>query len=123
MNVVDSSGWLEFFADGANADHFSEPIQQPQKLVVPVITLFEVFKRVLQQSDENAGLQAVAAMRQGQVVAMDPSLALTAAKLSHELRLPMADSITLTTARKYKATLWTQDSDFENLQGVRYFVK
>jgi len=123
MNVVDSSGWLEFFADGSNADHFSEPIQQPEKLVVPVITLFEVFKRILQQSDEDSGLRAVAAMCQGRVVDMDQSLALTAAKLSHKLKLPMADSIILTTARKYKATLWTQDGDFENLEGVRYFAK
>lgn len=123
MNVIDSSAWLEYFADGANARHFVEAITEIEQLLVPSITLFEVFKRVLQQRDENMALQAVALMRQGRVIDLDRNLALFAAKLSHELRLPMADSIILATTRRHKALLWTQDADFEGMADVRYFSK
>jgi toxin FitB len=123
LNVVDSSGWLEYFADGSNADAFAEPLARPEELVVPVVTIFEVFKRVLQQRDETAAIQAVALMEQGRVVPLDGALAMTAAKLSAELRLPMADSIILATAREFGAVLWTQDADFDGLDGVRFFPK
>lgn len=123
MNVVDSSGWLEFFADGANARVFEPPILEVEKLIVPTISLLEVFKRVLQQRGENAALQVVAQMRQGQVVALDSALALEAARLGLDCKLPLADSIMLATARAYDATLWTQDGDFEAIDGVRYFSK
>ena len=121
MNVVDSSGWLEFFADGPNANCFAEPLSDVEKLVVPAISIFEVFKRVMQQRGETAAIQAAALMQHGQVVPLDGDLAVNAAKLSAELRLPMADSIILLTARHFGATLWTQDADFESLPGVRYF--
>jgi predicted nucleic acid-binding protein len=120
MNVVDSSGWLEYFADGPNADFFAPVIEDVAELLVPVITIYEVFKRVLQQRSEDDALQAVAVMMQGRVVDLDPVLALSAAAISTDLRLPMADSIILATARAYGATLWTQDADFENIEGVRY---
>ena len=107
MNVVDSSGWLEYFADGPKADFFTAAIENTQELVVPSISVYEVFKRVLQQRDEEAALQIVALMAQGQVVDLDQTLALSAAKISHELKLPMADSIILATARAHKAILWT----------------
>lgn len=89
MNVVDSSGWLEYFADGPNADYFATVIENTAELVVPSISLYEVFKRVLQQRDENAALEAVAIMSQSQVVDLDTSLALSAAKLSSEMKLPL----------------------------------
>lgn len=120
MNVVDSSGWLEYFGEGPNAAHFAGPLGQPEELIVPVISVFEVFKRVLQQRDETSALQAAALMQQGQVVALDAALAIAAAKLSFELKLPLADSIILATARQFNAVLWTQDADFENMPGVRY---
>ncbi|HMO48621.1 MAG TPA: type II toxin-antitoxin system VapC family toxin [Rubrivivax sp.] len=120
MNVVDSSGWLEYFGDGPNAPHFAGPLGRPEELIVPVISVFEVFKRVLQQRDEASALQAAALMQQGQVVALDAALAMAAAKLSFELKLPMADSIILATARQFNAVFWTQDADFENMPGVRY---
>ncbi len=123
MNVVDSSAWLEYFADGPNADFFSAAVENTENLVIPVITLYEVFKRVLQQRGENAAMQAVALMQQGQVVELSTALALSAAQLSHELKLPMADSLILATARRYGATLWTQDNDFEGIEGVRYIAK
>lgn len=120
MNVVDSSAWLEYFANGPNASYFAKPIEEVEKLIVPSLSLFEVFKRVLQQRDENDGLQAVAVMQQGVVVDLDSSVALSAARLGVENRLPMADSVILATARKYDATLWTQDADFKGLENVRY---
>jgi predicted nucleic acid-binding protein len=120
MNVVDSSGWLEYFADGPNAGFFAPAIHRTAELVVPTLSLYEVFKRVLQQREEGQALQAVALMQQGIVVELSSTLALSAAKLSSDLRLPMADSVMLATARAHDATLWTQDADFDGIEGVRY---
>jgi predicted nucleic acid-binding protein len=123
MNVVDSSGWLEYFADGPHAAFFAPAIEKTGDLIVPTLSLYEVFKRVLQQQGENKALQAIAVMYQGQVVALDAPLALAAAKASVELGLPMADSIILATAREYGATLWTQDADFADIEGVQYIQR
>ncbi len=120
MNVVDSSGWLEYFADGPGAAFFAPVIEATDKLLVPVICIAEVFKRVLQQRGEDAALQAVALMRQGAIVPVDFSLALNAAKLGHELKLPLADSLILAVARSHDAMLYTQDGDFEGIEGVRF---
>jgi len=122
VNVVDSSGWLEYFGDGPNAAYFAGPLAKADDLIVPAISVVEVFKRVLQQRDEASALQAAALMQQGRTVALDPALAMAAARLSFELKLPMADSIILATARQFNAVLWTQDADFENLPGVRYIA-
>ncbi len=123
MNVVDSSGWLEYFADAPNAKKFAPGIQSTRELVVPTLSIYEVFKRVLQQRNETEALRAVALMLQGRVVDLNTTIALIAAKFSAELKLPMADSIMLATAREYHATLWTQDADFEGMEGVKYFSK
>lgn len=120
MNVVDSSGWLEYFADGPNAAFFAPAIEATRELLVPTLSLYEVFKRVLQQRGENAALTAVAVMQQGEVVDLTPPLALSAATLSVTHKLPMADSIMYATARAFSATLWTQDADFEHLPNVRF---
>ena len=123
MNVVDSSGWLEYFADGPNADFFAPTIENVAELVVPSISIYEVFKRVLQQRDESDALQAIAAMQQGIVTDLDATIALSAAKLSVELGLPMADSMMLATARAHDAILWTQDADFKGMDSVQYVEK
>ena len=123
MNVIDSSGWLEYFADGPNAGFFAQAVEDPERQLVPTISLYEVFKRVLQQTDEGAALQAVVTMQQGKVIDLNQPLALRAALISAQLKLPMADSIILATARSYGATLWTQDVDFEHVDGVRYVRK
>jgi predicted nucleic acid-binding protein len=123
MNGVDSSGWLEYFADGPNAGFFTAAIEKPADVVVPTISLYEVFKRVLQQRDHGAALQVVAVMRQGKVAELTEALAVAAARLSVKHGLPMADSIMLATAQAWEATLWTQDADFENVPGVRYVAK
>lgn len=120
MNVVDSSGWLEYFANGRNAAFFAPAIEDVSKLVVPTLSMFEVFKRVYLQRGEGPALQAVALMHQGRVADLDAGLALAAARISAQDRLPLADSIILATARSFRATLWTQDADFKSLAGVRY---
>lgn len=123
MNVVDSSGWLEFFADAPNADFFAPAILDTARLFVPTISLLEVFKRVYQQRDENAALSAVALMRQGKVIDLDTELALAAGKLGRDCKLPLADSVMLATARRCGAVLWTEDADFKGLDDVRYVAK
>jgi predicted nucleic acid-binding protein len=120
VNVVDSSGWLEYFADGPNADTFAPVIDDEQSLVVPASSVYEVFKRVYQQRGEGDALRAVALMLRGRSVPLDNALALAAARLSADLRLPMADAIMLATARAHAATLWTQDVDFADVPDVRY---
>jgi predicted nucleic acid-binding protein len=123
MNVVDSSGWLEYFADGPNADFFAPAVENTVDLVVPTVSIYEVFKRVLQQRDEGEALQAVAVMQQGKMVDLDTETALSAANLSVGLKLPMADSVILATTRMHNAILWTQDADFKGIEGVEYVEK
>ena len=123
MNVVDSSAWLEYFAAGPNAEFFADAIEATDDLVVPSITLYEVFKRVAAQRGESEALAAVAQMQQGNIVELSGPLALDSARTSLNLKLPMADSVILTTARAFDATLWTQDVDFEGVSGVMYASK
>jgi predicted nucleic acid-binding protein len=123
VNIVDSSAWLEYFADGPNAEFFSYAIETTTELLVPTVNLYEVFKRVVQQRGEGDALQAVALMQQGQVIELSSPLALSAARLSLEHRLPMADSMILASAKAYGATLWTQDADFEGIPEVKYKAK
>jgi predicted nucleic acid-binding protein len=123
MNVVDSSGWLEYFADGPNADFFAPAIEDLAQLIVPVISLYEVFKRVHLQRDEGYALQAVSLMQQGQVIELNTPIALSAARVSIKFKLPLADSIMLATAHIHEAVLWTQDADFKDIEGVRYTPK
>lgn len=123
MNVVDSCGWLEYFADGPNASFFAAPIEKVENLVVPSICILEVFKRVLQQRNENAALDAAAVMRRGLVVDLNSSIAISAAKTSVDLNLPLADSVILATARAHDAVVWTQDADFERISGVKFIAR
>ena len=120
MNVVDSSGWIEFFTEGSNASVFGEPIENLDQLIVPSITLLEVFKFVLRGKDETAAFEVIAAMRQGQVIDLDGELALLAGKFGVELGLPLADSVIYATAQRSGAVVWTQDSDFRGLPDVEY---
>jgi predicted nucleic acid-binding protein len=123
MNIVDSCGWLEFFADGENAAFFGEPLKKADELLVPTISIYEVFKSVLRQRGESAGLQAAALMQQGRVVDLTSDISLTAARLSVENNLPMADSIILATGILHQAVIWTQDIDFKGFEGVKYISK
>lgn len=123
MNVVDSSAWLEYFGDGPNAAIFAEAIESTRDLVVPTLTLFEVFKRTCQLTDETTALEVIAVMLQGQVVDLSATLAIDAARLSLETHLAMANAIILATARAEDAVLWTQDSHFEGLENVEFREK
>ena len=123
MNIVDSSAWLAYFADDSNAEYFAEPIENTAELLVPSITLAEVFKIILRQRDEDVALTAIAQMEQGQVIVLDSRLAIDAAYYGIKHKLPLADSIIYATAMKYDAIVWTQDNDFELLNGVKYFPK
>jgi toxin FitB len=123
VNVVDSSAWLEYFANGPNAAFFAPAIEATDDLIVPTITVLEVFKRVLQQRGEGPALQAVALMQQGRIVELTSPIALAAATLGLEHKLPLADSVVFASAQAFEAVLWTQDADFEGLTDVRFRAK
>lgn len=123
MNVVDSSGWLEYFAGGPNADNFFVPLKDAASLIVPVVTIYEVFKVILRESTENEAFQAIAAMQNGRIIELTVDIAMNASRLSLQRGLPMADSMILATAKMFGCTIWTQDSDFEKIPGVKYFPK
>lgn len=123
MNLVDSSGWLEYLADGKNAKFFAPVIENTDELIVSVINIYEVYKKVLVEKDDNTAIQVVGLMQQAKVVDVTPSIAIQAAKFSYEFKIPMADSIIYTTARMNDSVVWTQDIDFKNLDGVKYNKK
>ena len=123
MNVVDSSGWIEFLGGGANAGFFAPAISDVSRLVVPTISVFEVCRWTRRELGSRRALEAMALMQQGRVVELDATLAMSAARLSLELKLPVADSIILATAQAQDAILWTQDDDFEGIEGVKYIAK
>ena len=123
MNVVDSSGWLEYLANSSNAPFFAPAIQDEQRLLVPTICLYEVFKRLYQQLGKEAALEGVSRLYRGEIMELDDEIALLAAQLSLAHHLPLVDSIILATARSQDATLWTQDEHFKDLPGVQYIEK
>ena len=118
-NVVDSSGWLEYFADSDRASLFAAAIEDTANLFVPVISIYEVFKKVLRERGEDDALQAAGAMQAGRLIDLDLALALDAARYS----LPLADSIIYASALRHNATLWTEDEHFKDLPNVRYFPR
>jgi toxin FitB len=123
MNIVDSSGWVEYFAAGENAAFFAPAIKDTTHLIVPAICLYEVFKRLIGQRGEHTALIQIGDMHQGQIAELTSSTVLQAAKLSTDFKIAMANSIILATARAHKATLWTQDTDFEGIEGVEFIEK
>ncbi len=123
MNVVDSSGWLEYFAGGRHARSFEPVLEDVDSLVVPSVSVYEVFKVLLREAGEEAAIQGVAAMQRGRLVDLTSQRALEAATLSLRHSLPMADSIILAAAREHSAIVWTLDEDFSGLPGVRYFAR
>ena len=123
MNMVDSSGWMEYFAGSENASFFAPAIEATDQLLVPTIILYEVFKRLIQQVGTSAAQTNIGDMLAGQVIDLNDSLAMSAAQISVDLKIPMADSIILATAREYNAVLWTQDVHFNGMEGVRYIGK
>lgn len=122
-HVVDTSGWLEYLADTANASQFATAIQDGDHLVVPTIVLVEVFRWVLRERGEADALQAMATLRQGRIVDLDQVIALEAGRCGIAYKLPIADSIIYATAQLYGAVLLTQDAHFDGLPDVRYHPK
>jgi predicted nucleic acid-binding protein len=118
-NVVDSSAWLEYLADTDQARHYEEALVDTRSLLVPVITLYEVFKKVLRERGEGEALQVAGLMQSGTLIDLDQSLAMEAARYP----LPLADSIIYATAMRHGALLWTQDEHFRDLPNIRYFPK
>ena len=123
MNLVDSSGWLEYLADSKNAKLFAPAIEKTDELIVSTINLYEVYKKILLEKDENAAIQVVALMQQAKVVEVNSSIAIQAAKMSYEQKIPMAYSLIYITAKQNDGTVWTQDADFKDLDDVKYFKK
>ncbi len=123
MNLVDSSGWMEYFINGPQAAVFSKPINDTHQLIVPTICLYEVFKKTLQNFDEFKALEVMSVMNLGKVVVLDEQTAFIAAQLSHQWKLPMADSIIMATAQIHNAVVWTQDSHFKDLPDVKFIAK
>ena len=121
--VVDSSGWIEFFVDGPNGKWFAQAIRDASELIIPSITVLEVYRYVLRERGRQDALQAAATMRQGRVVDLDDGLAIEAAELGASLKLPLADSVIYATALAAEAELWTQDADFEGLESVNFRAK
>jgi predicted nucleic acid-binding protein len=120
MNLVDTSGWLEYFFDGPNASYFSEPIEDITHLIVPVVCLYEVFKKVNRVADKAKAFQAIAQMKQGRIIELNEEMALHAALVSLQNKLPMADSFIYAVGQLEGAVIWTQDIDFNGLPGVNY---
>jgi predicted nucleic acid-binding protein len=121
LNLVDSSGWLEYFAGGKNADKFVAAIEDTKSLIVSSLNIYEVFKKVIAERDENAAFEAVAVMQQAKVIEVTSSIAMQAAKFSYIFKMPLADSILYITALEHSAVVWTQDADFKGMDGVEYF--
>jgi toxin FitB len=123
MNLVDTSGWLAWFAEEENADKFKEAILKTEELIIPVVCLYEVFKVSLRETSETSALLAVSIMQQGKGIDIDSEIALNAAKIRADHKIPMADSMIYATSQKYSAILWTEDIDFKGLPGVKFFGK
>jgi predicted nucleic acid-binding protein len=123
LNLVDSSGWLEYFANGKNAEFFAPIIEDNDNLIVSTINIYEVFKKILIEKDENSAIQAIGLMQQGKVIDISAGIAIHGARMSHDLKIPMADSLILASAKHYDAILWTEDADFKGMEGVKYFKK
>ncbi|MGA9295515.1 MAG: type II toxin-antitoxin system VapC family toxin [Ignavibacteriaceae bacterium] len=123
MNLVDSSGWLEYLADSKNAKLFASAIEKTDELIVSTINIYEVYKKILLEKDENSAIQVIGLMQQAKVIEVNSSIAIQAAKLSYEQKIPMADSIIYITAKQNNGIVWTQDSDFKDLDDVKYFKK
>jgi predicted nucleic acid-binding protein len=123
MNLVDSSGWLEFFSDSKNAETFAPAIKNTKELIVSTINLYEVYKKILIERDEKSALEAIGIMQQAKVIDINSSISIEAAKISFQLKIPMADSLIYITAKQNDAVVWTQDYDFKDLDNVKFVRK
>lgn len=117
--VLDSSCWIEYLRDTPRADLFAAAAENSERLIVPIITVYEVTKKLRRELSPKVAAYAEALMCRGRVVDVDISLSRIA--ICH--LLPMADSLIYATAQAHGAKLWTQDAHFEGLAGVKFFGK
>lgn len=123
MNLVDSSGWLEYFTDDKNAKFFAPVIENTEELIVSTINIYEIYKKIIIEQDENSALEAIALMHQAKVIDVTSEISIEAARLSAKIKIPMADSLIYISAIKNSAIVWTQDYDFKNLDDVKFIKK
>jgi len=123
MNLVDSSGWIEYLQDTPRADLFAAAIEDRHRLLVPTIALFEVHKVLSRSLPEILVNQCLDVMRQGCVLDLTDARAIAASQLARQHKLAMADAAMYAMAQEMKATFWTQDVDYQGLSGVHYFAK
>lgn len=123
MNVVDSSGWIEYLFERPNQRFFAAVFNDTSKLLVPTVCLIEVIRYITRAASRDAAQEAAAQMQRAIVISLDEDLAHLAARLSLKHNLPLADAIVYATSQAHKATLYTQDKDFGKLPGVRYVRK
>jgi predicted nucleic acid-binding protein len=121
--LVDSSGWIEYFTGGANANKYGGYLEQTSQVVTPTVVLYEVYKIVKRERTEEEALLAAAQIQKTRLIPLSESLALAAADVSLEFRLAMADSVVYATARTEDAELVTSDGDLRGLPGVTYLPK
>lgn len=123
MNVVDSSGWIEYFIDTANADNFAPAIEKTALLVVPALSFFEVHRYLSRTADAARRNECLDVMRRGTVVELTTDRAIAASDIAQKYKLAMADAVIYSIAQEFKATFWTQDVDYKDLPGVSYHAK
>jgi len=123
MNVVDSSGWIEYLLYGSGADFFEPVIRNADELVVPTISIFEVYRVVLRLKGRDIAADSVSVMTRGRIIELDAELATLSATLAHIEKLSMADAIILATAQEFSATIWTQDADLKRFDNVKFREK
>lgn len=120
MNVVDSSGWIEYFLDSPRADLFAAAIEDVTKLLVPVVSIYKVHKILSRKLPAGAVTSCLDVMRLGRVIDLTDRRAVAAADMAGKHKLAMTDAVIYSMAREFDATLWTQDVDYEGLVGVNY---
>ena len=123
MNVVDSSGWVEYLMDTARADLFAPAVEQRDQLLVPVIALYEVHKVLSRHLPADAVLACLNVMRMGRVLEVSDARAIAASTAASAHGLAMADALMYSMAQEFGAIFWTQDVDYQGLPGVNYFQK
>jgi predicted nucleic acid-binding protein len=123
MNIVDSSCWIEYLMDTDIGVQVASVIEDAAELMVPTITIYEVYKKLLAEKDEEYALNVVSYMQTGTVMELTAGLSLSAAQISRTYKLPMADSIIYATSLYRQATIWTSDKHFKDMPDIRYFPK
>ena len=123
MNVVDSSGWIEYFIDTTNADNFAPAIEKTALLIVPALSFFEVHRYLSRHADVKRREECLDVMQRGTVIELTTARAIAASNIAQKYKLAMADAVMYSIAQEFNATFWTQDVDYKDLPGVAFHAK